>query len=65
MFDNKVGVLVVAVILCVIFWLVGGAVFKATFGGMICVIIGIALVGLAVGNLMDTPCPSQTPRKSS
>ena len=59
MFENKVGVLVGAVILCVLFWLVGGFVFKASFGGMICVIIGITIVGLAVGNLMDTPCPSE------
>ena len=59
MFDNKVGVLVGAVILSVIFWLVCGLVFKASFGGMICVIIGITIVGLAVGNLMDTPCPNK------
>ena len=65
MFDNKVGVLVGALILCVIFWLVGGFVFKASFGGMICVIIGITIVGLAVGNFMDTPCPSEKQPKSS
>ena len=65
MFDNKVGVLVVAVILCVVFWLVGGFVFKASFAGMACVIIGITIVGLAVGNLMDSPCPSENQSKSS
>ena len=62
MFENKVGVLIGAVILCVVFWLVGGFIFKASFGGMICVIIGITIVGLAVGNLMDTPCPSEKPK---
>lgn len=59
MFDNKVGVLIGAAILCVVFWLIGGFVFKATIAGMACVIIGITIVGLAVGNLMDTPCPSE------
>lgn len=59
MFDNKVGVLVGAVILCAIFWLLGGFVFRASFTGMACVIIGITIVGLAVGNLMDTPCEQE------
>lgn len=65
MFDNKLAVLVGSIILCVIFWLVGGFVFKASFAGMICVIIGIAIVGLAVGNFMNSPCPSEETSKSS
>jgi len=65
MFDNKVGVLVAAVVVCVVFWLVGGFIFKASFAGMGCVIIGITIVGLAVGNFMDTPCPSEKSSKSS
>ena len=64
MLENKVGVLIGAVVLCVVFWLVGGFVFKASFAGMICVIIGITIVGLAVGNLMNTPCPSESESKS-
>jgi hypothetical protein len=57
MFENKVGTLVGAVIVCALFWLLGGFVFKASYAGMACVIMGITVVGLAVGNLMDTPCP--------
>ena len=64
MLENKVGVLIGAVVLCVVFWLVGGFVFKASFAGVICVIIGITIVGLAVGNLMNTPCPSENESKS-
>ena len=64
MLESKVGVLIGAVVLCVVFWLVGGFVFQASFAGMICVIIGITIVGLAVGNLMNTPCPSENQSKS-
>jgi hypothetical protein len=59
MFENKVGTLVGAVIVCVLFWLLGGFVFRASFAGMACVILGITVVGLAVGNLMDTPCAQE------
>jgi len=64
MFDNKVAVLVVAVIVCVLFWLVGGFVFGASFAGMICVIIGITIVGLAIGHLMNSPCPTDQVKSS-
>lgn len=60
MFQNKVGTLVMAVIVCVALWLVGGFVFRATFAGMACVILGITVVGLAVGNLMNSPCPQES-----
>lgn len=59
MFNNKTGTLAVALVVCVAFWLVGGFVFRATFAGMACVIAGIAVMGLAVGNFMDSPCPQE------
>lgn len=59
MFDNKMGVLVAAIVLCVALFLIGGFVFGASFAGMACVILGIAIGGLGAGNFMSTPCPSE------
>lgn len=64
MFDNKVAVLAGSVILCIVLWLVGGFMFGASFGGMVCVILGIAVAGLGAGNLMNSPCPSEQQSKS-
>ncbi len=55
--DSKIRLLVLSVIISVILWLLGGFVFSHTFG-IISVFISIAIVGLAAGNLMDTPEPS-------
>ncbi len=55
--DPKVGTLIVAIILSIALWLVGGFVMGKT-GGMICVLIGITVVGLAAGNLMNSPEPN-------
>jgi hypothetical protein len=63
MLENKTGTLVAATVGCIALWLVGGFVFKATFAGMGCVILGIAIVGLAVGNFMDSSCPQCPPEK--
>lgn len=55
--DSKVRLLILSVIIAVILWLLGGFVFGHTLG-IICVFVSIALVGLAAGNLMNTPEPT-------
>ena len=54
--DSKMRTLVMAIIGAIILWVVGGFVFGQAVG-MICVVIGIAIVGLAAGNVMDSPEP--------
>jgi uncharacterized membrane protein YdjX (TVP38/TMEM64 family) len=54
--DSKMRTLVIAIIAAIILWLIGGFVFGKEVG-MICVIIGIAIVGLAAGNVMNSPEP--------
>lgn len=56
--DPKVRLLVISVIIAVVLWLLGGFVFGHALG-MICVFLSIVVVGLAAGNLMNTPEPSQ------
>ncbi|HUW76041.1 MAG TPA: hypothetical protein VMV70_05130 [Gallionella sp.] len=56
--DSKVRLLVISVIIAVVLWLLGGFVFGHALG-MICVFLSIVIVGLAAGNLMNTPEPSQ------
>jgi len=57
--DSKIRTLVLAVIISAILWLLGGFVFGKVVG-MIFVIIGIALVGWAAGNIMNSPEPANT-----
>lgn len=54
--DSKSRTLVLAVIGAAILWLLGGLVFNMAVG-MICVLVGVGIVGLAAGNVMDTPSP--------
>lgn len=54
--DSKMRTLVIALIAAMVLWIVGGFVFGKAVG-MICVIIGIAIVGLAAGNVMNSPEP--------
>ena len=54
--DPKVGTLIVAIILSVALWLLGGFILGKAVG-MVCVIIGIIIVGLAAGNIMNSPEP--------
>lgn len=54
--DSKMRTLVTALIAAMVLWIVGGFVFGKAVG-MICVVIGIALVGLAAGNVMNSPDP--------
>ncbi len=56
--DPKVGTLIVAIILSIALWLVGGFVLGKAVG-MICVLIGVTVVGLAAGNLMNSPEPKK------
>jgi uncharacterized membrane protein YdjX (TVP38/TMEM64 family) len=50
--------LVMTIIAAAVLWLIGGFVFGRAVG-MVCVIIGITIVGLAAGNVMNTPSPEE------
>ena len=56
--DSKMRTLVIAIVAAVALWLLGGFVFGKAIG-MIFVIIGIGLVGMAAGNIMNSPEPTQ------
>ena len=56
--DPKVRTLMFAVVVAIILWLIGGLVVNNVLG-IIMVMIGIVIVGLAGGNIMNTPEPSQ------
>lgn len=53
--NSKIGVLFISVIVAAVLWLLGGFVLGNSLG-MICVMVGIAIVGLAAGNVMNSPC---------
>ena len=55
--NSKTRTLLIAIFAAVVLWLMGGFVFGKAVG-MICVIIGISLVGLAGGNIMNSPEPA-------
>jgi hypothetical protein len=54
--NSKVSMLVMSVIAAVVLWLIGGFVFGKAVG-MVCVLIGVTLVGLAAGSVMNSPAP--------
>lgn len=54
--NSKIGTMFIAIIAAIVLWLVGGFVFGKTVG-MICVLIGIGISGLAAGNCMNSPAP--------
>jgi O-antigen ligase len=56
--NSKTRTLVIAIIAAVVLWLLGGFVFGKSIG-MVFVIIGIGIVGLAAGNIMNSPEPVQ------
>lgn len=60
--DSKTRTLVLSVIVAAILWLLGGFVFNHALG-IVCVFVGITIVGLALGNVMDTPEPTQDSKK--
>lgn len=55
--DSKIRTLVISIIVAVILWLLGGFVLGHVLG-IICVFLSIVIVGLATGNMMDTPEPT-------
>ena len=54
--NSKTSLLVMAIILAIVLWLIGGFLVSKWLG-MIFVIIGIAIVSLAAGNVMNSPEP--------
>ncbi len=54
--NSKINTLIMSIIAAIVLWLIGGFVFGKAVG-MICVLIGITLVGLAAGNVMNSPAP--------
>jgi hypothetical protein len=60
--DSKTRTLILSIIVAVILWLLGGFVFNHALG-MVCVFIGITIVGLATGSIMDTPEPMHDNKK--
>jgi hypothetical protein len=59
--DSQTRTLIVSVIIAVILMLLGGFIFDHTWG-IISVFLSIVIVGLAVGNMMDTPCETSNKR---
>ncbi len=53
---SKINTLIMSIIAAVTLWLIGGFFFNHAVG-MICVLIGITIVGLAAGNIMNSPAP--------
>lgn len=54
--NSKINTLIMTIIAAVVLWLIGGFVFGKAVG-MVCVLIGITIVGLAAGNVMNSPAP--------
>ncbi len=54
--SNKMNLMIMAIVAAIALWLIGGFVFGKAVG-MVCVLIGITLVGLAAGNVMNSPAP--------
>lgn len=52
--DSKTRILVISIIIAVILWLLGGFVFGHALG-IVCVLLSVIIVGLATGNMMNTP----------
>lgn len=57
--ESKTRTLLLSVAISVVLWLLGGFVFNHTLG-IICVFASIVIVGMAAGNMMNTPEPEQT-----
>lgn len=53
--NSKMGTFWMAVLAAMVLWLLGGLVFSKEVG-MVCVILGIAIVGVAGGSVMNSPC---------
>jgi len=55
--DSKSHRLILAAVAAAILWLLGGLVFNMAVG-MMCVLIGVFIVGWAAGDIMDSPSPT-------
>jgi len=55
--DTKIRTLILSVAVAIVLWVLGGFVVGHSLG-IICVFLSIVVVGLAAGNLMDTPEPT-------
>jgi hypothetical protein len=60
--DSKTRTLILSIAIAAILWLLGGFVFNHALG-MVCVFVGITIVGLATGSIMDTPEPVHDDKK--
>jgi hypothetical protein len=56
--DSKIRNLMLSVIAAIALWLLAGFVVNNKLG-IILIMLGIVLVGLAGGNIMNTPQPAQ------
>ena len=54
---SKTGLLLIAIFAAIVLWLIGGFLVNKWLG-MVCVFVGITIVSLAAGNIMDSPEPS-------
>ena len=54
--NSKIGTFVIVTIACIALFLIGGFIFGHA-AGMVCVLVAIAIFGLAAGSLMDSPEP--------
>jgi hypothetical protein len=59
MSNNRLGVAVGSGILAIIIWAIGFAAMGPTMGRMVCVIVGLYVVGWGLGYYMETPEPDQ------
>jgi hypothetical protein len=53
--DSKMSTFWMAVAAAIALWLLGGLILSKELG-MICVILGITIVGVAGGSVMNSPC---------
>ena len=56
--NEKTSLLVMAILLAIVLWLIGGFLVSKWLG-MIFVIVGITIVSLAAGNVMNSPEPPE------
>ena len=61
--DYKSRRLILASISAAILWLLGGLVFNMAVG-MMCVLIGVFIVGWTAGDIMDSPAPASQEDRS-
>lgn len=53
--DSKMASFWVSLLVAMVLWLLAGFVFNKEIT-MVCIILGIAIVGVGAGNVMNSPC---------